>query len=167
MLKSTGLLDMLSIIGCGNVNRKDDGVGITVVQRLIERAPKWPCDKVQIFDAGTSGMDVMFQARGSSALIVIDASHTESESGQIFEVPGEELESLPEPSYNLHDFRWDNALYAGRKIFKDDFPSDVIVYLIEAETLDLGIGLSDCVQQASNRVVELVSARIEKYLNKH
>ena len=32
---------MLSIIGCGNVNRKDDGVGIAVVQQLLTFRSKW------------------------------------------------------------------------------------------------------------------------------
>tara|TARA_R110002096_G_scaffold403234_3_gene600768 strand:+ start:318 stop:791 length:474 start_codon:yes stop_codon:yes gene_type:complete len=156
---------MLSIIGCGNVNRKDDGVGIAVVQQLLTFRSKWPKEKVQLFDSGTAGMDIMFQARGSDALIIIDASNNQSEPGQIFEVPGAELEALPEPSYNLHDFRWDNALYAGRKIFKEEFPAEVTVYLVEAETLEFGIGLSDCVEQSAKRVVELIGERVETYLN--
>jgi len=155
---------MLSIIGCGNVNRKDDGVGIAVVQKLHAFRSKWPKGKVQLFDSGTAGMDIMFQARGSDALIIIDASNSNSDPGQIFEVPGSELEALPEPSYNLHDFRWDNALYAGRKIFKEEFPADVTVYLIEAETLEFGIGLSDSVEHSVNRVVELICERMEQYL---
>ncbi len=155
---------MLTIIGCGNLNRKDDGVGIAVVQKLQAFRSKWPKGKVQLFDSGTAGMDIMFQARGSDALIIIDASNSNSDPGQIFEVPGSELEALPEPSYNLHDFRWDNALYAGRKIFKEEFPADVTVYLIEAETLEFGIGLSDSVEHSVKRVVELICERMEHYL---
>ena len=56
-----------------------------------------------------------------------------SEPGAIFKVPSSELEALPEASYSLYDFRWDNALKVGRKIFREDFPKDVTVYLIEAE----------------------------------
>ena len=100
----------------------------------------------------------MFQARGSTALIVIDASRTGSEPGAIYKVPGEVLEQLPEPSYNLHDFRWDNALAVGRKIFQDDFPQDVTVYLIEAENLDFGLTLSSTVERAAEKVLsELIA----------
>jgi hydrogenase maturation protease len=111
-------------------------------------------------------MDIMFQARGSDALIIIDANQSNSKAGTIFEVPGKELENIPEPSYNLHDFRWDNALYAGRRIYQDDFPKDINVFLIEAEGLDLGIGLSDKVQKSADRVVELVMDCIKHYTNK-
>lgn len=157
---------MLSIIGCGNLNRQDDGVGVYVAQKLISQLDTHLYDNVQAFDTGTSGMDIMFQARGSDALIIIDANQSASEAGTIFEVPGKELENIPEPSYNLHDFRWDNALYAGRRIYKDEFPENIKVFLIEAESLDLGIGLSDKVQKSADRVVELVMNYIKKYLEK-
>ncbi len=159
---------MLTIIGCGNANRSDDGLGSYVAQALTLRLDKQGLEgkgnnQVRVFDGGTAGMDVMFQARGSDALIIVDANQSDSEAGSIFEVPGSELENVPDPGYNLHDFRWDNALYAGKKIFKDDFPDDVLVYLIEAENLDLGIGLSTVVRASADRVVDKIMRRIREY----
>jgi Ni,Fe-hydrogenase maturation factor len=58
----------------------------------------------------------------------------------------------------LHDFRWDHALAAGRKIFLDDFPQDVTVYLIEAANLDFGLDLSPAVQHSAELVLaELIT----------
>ncbi|MDY7021311.1 MAG: hydrogenase maturation protease [Cyanobacteriota bacterium] len=145
---------MLTIIGCGNLNRCDDAVGVIIAQRLQQYLTGNPDPNVRVFDCGTAGMEVMFQARGSEKLIIIDASSTGSEAGAVFEVPGSELEQLPEPSYNLHDFRWDHALAAGRRIFQDNFPQDVKVFLIEAECLDLGLELSPVVEQAAEKVYE-------------
>jgi len=153
----------LSIIGCGNPNRSDDGVGVYIIQKLLVYLHNNPKPGVRIFDSGTAGMDVMFQARGSDALVIIDANSSESEPGSIFEVPGKELENMPEPSYNLHDFRWDNALFAGRKIFKEAFPTDVTVFLIEAEELSLGIGLSSAVSAAADIVYSRLVERIERH----
>ena len=64
---------MLSIIGCGDSNRQDDGAGVYVAQTLISQLHECSYDNVQVFDAGTSAMDIMFQARGSDALNIIDA----------------------------------------------------------------------------------------------
>jgi hypothetical protein len=61
----------------------------------------------------------------------------------------------------LHDFRWDNALAAGRKIFKEDFPEDVIVYLIEAENLALGLELSPVLKRSADIVFEEVSSIVK------
>ncbi len=155
---------MLSIIGCGNPNRQDDGVGIYIAEALLDYQQTNHFSEVAIYDAGTSGMDVMFKARGSEALIIVDANLSESDAGSLFVVPGQVLANMPEPSYNLHDFRWDNAIYAGKKIYKDAFPDDITVYLIEAETVELGIGISDPVRATADKVIKLIKARMQNYV---
>lgn len=155
---------MLTIIGCGNLNRSDDGVGAIVSQRLQQFLQQNPDLDVSVYDLGTGGMEVMFQAKGAHELIIIDACSTDSEPGTLFQVPGKELEELPEPSYSLHDFRWNHALAAGRKIFGDDFPKNITVYLIEAANLDFGWELSYPVAQTANQVVtELQELCCQKY----
>jgi hydrogenase maturation protease len=154
---------VLTIIGCGNPNRSDDGAGVYVAQVLQKYLAENPRSKVRVFDAGTSGMEVMFQARGSSTLIIVDANSSDSEPGAIFEVPGEVLANIPDTtSHSLHGFRWDNAIYAGHKIFKQEFPQEIHVYLIEAEILGFGLELSEVVQAAADKVVAKIKARIEQ-----
>ena len=154
---------MLTIIGCGNSNRTDDGAGVYVAQQLQKFLREQPKENVRVFDAGTGGIEVMFQARGSSRLIIIDASQIRSEAGAIYEVPGKELERTREASFSLHDFRWDDALHAGRKIFREDFPKDVTVFLIEAASLDYGLELSPKVKSAAENVVEGLRKIISEY----
>ncbi len=154
---------MLTIIGCGNSNRSDDGVGVYVAQRLQTLLRSDPKENVRVFDAGTGGIDVMFHARGSSRLIIVDASNTGSDPGSVYEVPGEELIAEREPSYSLHDFRWDHAIYAGRKIFKDDFPVDVTVFLIEAASLDIGLELTEKAKRSADVVIGRLKAIIAEY----
>lgn len=148
------LAHMLCVIGCGNSNRCDDGVGVYVAQTLQAYLRGNPQSRARVFDAGTGGMDVMFQARGAHRLIIVDAAKSGSEAGAVFRVPGRELESEPDPGYSLHDFRWQHALNAGRKIFGADFPTDVTVYLIEAANLSLGLELSAPVLASADRVAD-------------
>ncbi len=155
---------MLVLIGCGNSNRSDDGVGVVVAQALKRHLQDHPRDDVRVFDAGTGGMDVMFQARGATRLIVIDASRSESPPGAIFKVPGEVLATLPAPGYSLHDFRWQHALSAGRAIFREQFPSEVSVVLIEAASLDLGLSLSEPVRSAADSVIADLQQVIDGYV---
>ena len=156
---------MLVVIGCGNLNRSDDGAGVVVARRLLA-LPLPPSAPVKIFDAGTSGIDILFQARGARKLVIVDASSSGTEPGAVFEVPGRELENRPAPSYTLHDFRWDHALYAGRRIWADDFPTDVTVFLIEAATLDYGLDLSPKVMQAAYAVTTRIATLIAAYCEK-
>jgi hypothetical protein len=80
----------------------------------------------------------------------------------VFEVPGAELARRPEASFNLHDFRWENALYAGRRIFGTGFPDDVTVYLIEAESTGFGLALGRAVDHAAGMVERMLRARIRE-----
>jgi hydrogenase maturation protease len=155
---------MITVIGCGNANRKDDAAGIEVIRLLRRRQDLRGRDDVQLLDAGTDGMHVMFSARGSDALIVVDGAQTGSELGALFEVPGHELEVPHVPTLNLHDFRWDHALYAGRQIFRDEFPADVTVFLIEVLDTQLGIGLSPEIVVAVNKAADCIAAHIASRL---
>jgi hydrogenase maturation protease len=156
-----GMSVRIAIIGCGNPNRCDDGAGIEVV-RLLRDMLGVPGDRVRLLDAGTDGMSVMFAARGCGALIIVDACLAGAEAGAIFEVPGAELAAPPKDSFTLHDFRWDHALHAGRRIFAADFPAEVSVFLIQAARVDLGIGLSPAVKDAAGRVAAIIAGRVGK-----
>jgi hydrogenase maturation protease len=154
---------MLTIIGCGNLNRRDDGVGVIVARQLRDFVVTRGFADVSVFDAGTAGMDVMFQARGARKLVLIDASRTGAEPGALYRVPGAELERDYDPGFSLHDFRWDHALHAGRRIFGSSFPTDITVFLIEASDLSFGLGLSDPVRHGAERLV----VDIEKIINRY
>jgi hydrogenase maturation protease len=156
---------MIVVVGCGNANRSDDGVGPEVVRALKDRGAGRQPEQVRLIDAGTDGMAAMFVARGCRSLIIVDACRSGSEPGAIFELPGHEVERSYAPTLNLHDFRWDHALHAGRKIFREDFPSDVAVLLVEAETVAFGIGLSPVVSAAAARVVERIEGLIQERLH--
>jgi len=147
----------IAVIGCGNTNRRDDGVGPHVIGLLQDRALD---DHVALFDAGTDGMAVMYRARGVEQLIVIDAKAPENQPGAIYEVPGDVLAAPPPNSFNLHDFRWDHALYAGRRIYGEAFPKDVAVFLIEASSMDYGLDLTSEVHLAAVQVADRIEEMV-------
>lgn len=148
---------MLVIIGCGNLNRCDDAAGVRVIHALRDQFGASLPPDTTLFDAGTGGMEVMFQARGASGLIIVDACRSGSEAGAIFRLPGSEIDTAHAPGHSLHDFRWDHAVHAGRRIFGTDFPDDLTVYLIEAGSLQLGTELTPPVAAAVERVCGHIS----------
>jgi hydrogenase maturation protease len=143
----------IAVIGCGNPNRSDDGIGPTIVRALAKRGV---ASDVRLLDAGTDGMAVIFAARGCDTLIVVDACRSGAPAGAIFEVPGDELNRQYAPSLTMHDFRWNHALHAGRMIFRDAFPVDIIVLLVEAQSLNFGLELSGPVAASVSSVTERI-----------
>jgi hydrogenase maturation protease len=154
---------MLTVIGCGNGSRCDDGAGVYVAQALLAHLRAHPRADVRVFDAGTGGVDVILQARGARRLILVDAARTGAPAGEIFRVPGAELATDHVPGLSLHDFRWDHALAVGRRMFRDDFPREVTVYLIEAQELGFGLELSAPVRAAADRVIGELRDVIDGY----
>ncbi len=153
----------LIVIGCGNPTRTDDGAGIAVIQALL-RGPYAQTPGVQLIDAGTQGMDVMFRARGAEQVVIVDASKSGSEVGAIFRLPGSEAMTPTEHGFTLHGLRWDHALYAGCKIFGADFVQRTEVFLIEAADLGYGLTLSEPVQASVARVAELINECIDQHI---
>ena len=151
----------IAVIGCGNLARGDDGVGPRVLRALSQRALAGD-PRVRLLDAGTDGMAVMFAARGCRRLIVIDAARTGAAPGALFEVPGSELENRAVPSLTLHDFRWDHALYAGRRLYGEAFPPQVTVLLVEAASTDFGLELSPAVADAVHKVADRVESLVRE-----
>jgi hydrogenase maturation protease len=142
------------VIGCGNLLRGDDAVGPVLVRRLLDRGLP---DGTEVADGGTSGMDVAFRMRGATRVILLDAARTGGRPGTLYRMLGTDVEQLPDLStINLHSFRWDHALAFARWLLKDEYPTDVIVYLIEAESFEFGAPLSATVDEAAERLTDLL-----------
>ncbi|MEK9560171.1 MAG: hypothetical protein VW010_05595, partial [Flavobacteriaceae bacterium] len=86
---------------------------------------------------------------------VINSGH---EVGSTFKVPAMELAAEPEedPMVFLHSMKWDQALSYARKIMRDEFPTDIEVYLIAIEDTRLEVQLSDVVREAGEKVVQKI-----------
>lgn len=148
------------VLGCGNPNRSDDGVGPHVIARL--RLLDLPA-QVALHDVGTDGMAVLYRTRGATHMIVVDARAPGGSPGAIYEVPGEVLAAPPRHGAGLHEFRWDHALHAGRLIHREEFPGAVKVLLVEAESLALGLSLSPPVAAAAEAVAERVASLVREW----
>ncbi|MGE3286101.1 MAG: hydrogenase maturation protease [Pseudonocardia sp.] len=142
------------MVGCGNLLRGDDGVGPVLVRHLWERGV--PAG-ARLVDGGTAGMDVAFQMRGASRVVIVDAAATGSAPGTLFRVPGAELEELPPlTGMHSHSFRWDNAIALARWALGDACPTDICVFLVEAGAVELGTDLSEPVTAAMEQVIEII-----------
>lgn len=140
------------VIGCGNLLRGDDAVGPVLVRRLLDRGLP---EGTEVADGGTSGMDVAFRMRGADRVVLLDAASTGGTPGTLYRLLGTDVEELPDLSaLNLHSFRWDHALAFARWLLKDEYPREVVVYLIEAESFDFGAPLSDTVDAAAERLLD-------------
>lgn len=147
------------VIGCGNLLRGDDAAGPILIRRLWDLGTG---EHTRLVDGGTAGMDVAFQMRGAERVILIDACTVGDEPGTLFRVPGDAIADLPAPTdIHSHSFRWDHALAFARWLLKDQYPEEVEVWLIEAESMGHGAPLTEKVAAAVEDLAQRLAKELE------
>lgn len=147
----------IAIMGFGNPVRSDDAVGIYIIEQLKEKIGN--NDSISIFDMGTAAFEVLFGLKGHQKIILVDAVINSNEPvGSLFKVPANEVLAAPEenPLVFLHSMKWNQALSYAKKILQDEYPEDIQVYLIAVENTKLEVELSKTVQDAGDKVVNLI-----------
>lgn len=103
------------IAGVGNVLRQDDGFGVEVVQRLLERETL--PEGVKVLDTGIAGIRLVQELMdGYDVLLIIDAMERTGQPGQLYlleaDVPGLDHLSFDERNQFLADMHYTNPTRA-------------------------------------------------------
>ena len=150
---------MIKVIGCGNLLRGDDGLGIYVLKEL----KKIPLPKqVEFIEAETRSFDILSYIEDAETVIIIDAVMSGNQPGSIY------LSRGKKPKYSqlnfscLHHFTWEHALAIGEMILQKDLLQKVVVFGMEVESIETGMELSSSVRDALPRMVSLVREELSQ-----
>lgn len=144
---------MTLIMGCGNLLRGDDGVGIHVIRELEKLGLS---GDVKIVDAGTKGLDMLFQMEGVDKAIIVDAVEGGLEPGTIYRLTKEDLTSPSANPISLHELKLEHTLRIGERILGDKLPPKIIIFGVEVGEVKEGIALSPKVEKSLPRLVDLI-----------
>jgi len=144
------------VMGVGNILRRDDGFADAVLRRL--EAETLPED-VELFDAGTSAIDLMEVFNGREKLIVLDAVRGGQPPGTLYRFSPEEVEAGVLPMNSLHQVGLLETLKLGELV--DCKPRQTVVIGAQPGDTSLGIGLTADVEAAVDRAVRLVLKELE------
>lgn len=153
-------MQQISILGFGNPVRKDDGIGIYVIDQLKQQLQ---APNVEILDMGTSAFEVLFQLKGRDRIILVDAVVNTGEAvGTLYKLPAAEVEAEIEddPLVFLHGLKWNQALSYARKIFPEDYPAAVDVYLIAIDDTHFNTEMTPEAIAGGNRLVDIILADV-------
>ncbi len=144
------------VMGVGNILSSDDGFADAVLRALEdEELP----DQVELFDAGTSAIDLMDVFDGRRKLIVLDAVRGGQQPGTLYRFSPEQVESGGLPMNSLHQVGLLETLKLAELV--DCKPEQTVVIGVQPSSTALGIGLCDEVRQAVPQAVRLVVNEIE------
>ena len=144
------------VMGVGNILRSDDGFADAVLRALEDE--DLPA-QVELFDAGTSAIDLMEIFNGRRKLIVLDAVRGGKDPGTLYRFSPEQVESGVLPMNSLHQVGLLETLKLGELV--DCKPQETVVIGVQPSSTALGIGLCDEVRQVVPQAVRLVVDEIE------
>jgi hydrogenase maturation protease len=144
------------VMAVGNILRQDDGFADAVLQRL--EAMELPED-VELFDAGTSAIDLMDIFGGREKLVVIDAVRGGQAPGTLYRFSPEQVEAQALPMNSLHQVGLIETLRLGELV--DCKPKETVVIGVQPQETGLGIGLTPKAAAAVEAAVALVLKEID------
>jgi hydrogenase maturation protease len=158
---SSERLRSILVAGVGNAWLRDDGFGGEVARRLEQR--ELP-EGVSVMDVGTGGLDLAYEVmRGYDALVILDVSRQGGDPGTLYVMEPDEAEvqgSIEDGDViNPHAMDPQTVLRFVKSV--GAWPGKVVVIACEPAQVDeMGWGLSEQVQEAVGRAVDLVAETV-------
>jgi hydrogenase maturation protease len=145
------------IVGIGNEYRGDDGVGLAVAAAVAERQ----LQGVRVMNATGEPASILDAWAGVALAVVVDAAVGEgSTPGRIRRwTPGRED---PPTVVSSHSFGLAQTLELGQAVGR--LPQKVVVFTVDIEHFDHGVGLTAAVANAVPAVVDDIIAELEKQM---
>jgi hydrogenase maturation protease len=144
------------VLGIGNLLLKDEGVGVHLVQKLVEVLDR---DGVDIIDGGTDPDIVSCVGDNVEKLIIIDAANTGDQPGSIYRFDIGDLESEQSGVVSLHQIGIVDSIKMMSLL--GNRPKSVTVIGVEPETIDFGLELSPKLSERLPKIIEIVVNEIE------
>lgn len=142
------------IIGVGNRDRGDDGVGPLVAARLTERG-------VPAIEHSHDGAELIDAWQGHESVIIVDAMRSGAPPGTVRRFDASR-KRLPKGAFAVssHLFGPTEALETARALGR--LPSKVIVFGVEGQSYGFGAPLSAPVHKAMHDLVDRVVKEITR-----
>lgn len=147
------------VLGLGNILMRDEGVGVRVVERLLQRC-EFPAE-VQVLDGGTLGLDLLPWVEDVDRLLVIDAVDMGAEPGAITRLEGEEVPAFLGVKISPHQMGLADLLAAARLCGR--FPQELVLWGVQPAVIEVGLELSPSVDAQIETLVESVLAGLTQW----
>ncbi|MBI3193274.1 MAG: hydrogenase maturation protease [Ignavibacteriae bacterium] len=143
------------VIGVGNILLGDDGIGVHAVRELMKHQL---LKNVTVVDGGTLGIELINYYIGYERLIILDALQVDAPPGTIVRINGVDIQSKGFVPASAHDSTLTDILY-----FTSSFiplAQVTILGVVPDSTSFLSLSLSECVNNALPKLIELVLSEL-------
>jgi hydrogenase maturation protease len=138
------------LVGVGNEFSTDDALGVLVAREMRRRCPSG----LKVVEASGEGASLIDAWKGADEVIIVDAM-AGPEPGEIHRIDAS-ASSVPKDLslFSSHAFGVADAIEMARELHQ--LPAVTILYGIEGEAFDPGVGLSDSVLRSLPRLLAMI-----------
>ncbi|MFN2220210.1 MAG: HyaD/HybD family hydrogenase maturation endopeptidase [Anaerolineae bacterium] len=148
------------VLGLGNILLGDEGVGVRVIERLLEQYD-FP-EGVQVMDGGTLGLDLLPYVEDASRLLVVDAVQARKPPGTLVRMAGDEIPVFLDASkVSPHQEGLQDLLAVA--MLKGYLPGEVVFWGVQVESLGVGLDLSEAVAGQVEALAGKVLAELARW----
>jgi hydrogenase maturation protease len=147
------------VLGLGNILLGDEGVGVRVVERLLELY-EFP-QEVQVLDGGTLALDLLPYVEDADRLLVIDALEMGTEPGTIARLEGDQVPAFLSIKISSHQMGLADVLAAAR--LRDLYPGELVLWGVQPGAMSAGLELSSPVAAQVEVLVDRVLAELSRW----
>ena len=156
----------ITVLGVGNPIMGDDGVGITLLEALmqVDAGPGLPGGpRLEFVDGGTAGMSLLPMVESSGSLLVLDAVAVPGDAGTVVHLTGDQLPRLLTSKLSPHQIGLLDVL-AGARLLGTEPPRIAVVGVVPAD-VDLCVGLTPQVAAAVPVAVALAERVLRDWVS--
>ena len=144
------------VLGIGNILLSDEGVGVHVVNRLMETCELPDC--VEVIDGGTAGMDLLDRVCGADALLIVDCARLDAAAGTVREIEGEGVPAFFQTRVSPHQIGLSDLL--GAVLLLGEMPARMALIAVQPESMELSLEMTATGKVAAEQAFAMLTARL-------
>ena len=148
----------ITILGVGNLLFRDEGVGIRVVERLLQRY-SFP-ENVSVVDGGVLGLRLLSVIAETDHLIVVDAVRDHGAPGTLYRLEGDEVPKRLYAKNSLHQVDLLETLCVCPAL---DHEPETVILGVEPEDIEtVSLELTPAVEASLEPLIQAVLGELER-----
>jgi hydrogenase maturation protease len=156
-------ISSIGIIGVGNPLRKDDGIGILLLEYIKKESNNLP-ETVSFVDGGTGGMNLLHIFNRFDVVIILDAVNFQGKPGETRFFTFDDISSQKQVStVSTHNADLFQIIRIGQEL--DECPKKIFVFGVQPLDVSFGEGLTKPVQDQLTDIISSMKHHIFKLIN--
>lgn len=147
---------MKAIIGIGNPLKRDDGIGIHLIEKLRKEDIS---EDIDILDCGTGGMKLVHDLKDLDSVLIVDSVMFGGEPGESVFFTPEEIKSLKVQT-GTHDSDLFEILSISESM--GEAPDKVIIMGIQPKQITFGEEISEPLKKKVQEYMEKIKKKVEE-----